>query len=136
MAACECCEDPLECEEERHLSGKPRRFVPVSGRLMKTAGEPPIAAVNCGGTTSASPRPHEERGAYFYLEVSFHMQESMYQGSRFQGRIWTSDLPAYIGQRVKLAGWLHRYRQLSAVSFLILRDAKGLAQIVIEDREL
>lgn len=64
------------------------------------------------------------------------MQPSIYQDSRFQGRIWTGDLPAQVGQRVKLAGWLHRFRQLSAVSFLILRDAKGLAQIVIEDAEL
>jgi hypothetical protein len=36
---------------------------------------------------------------------------------------------------VQLAGWLHRFRQLSQVSFLILRDGKGLAQVVIEDPE-
>src|SRR5262250_1753680 len=41
-----------------------------------------------------------------------------------------------IGTRVKLAGWLHRLRQLSNLSFLILRDARGLAQIVIEDAAL
>jgi nondiscriminating aspartyl-tRNA synthetase len=51
-------------------------------------------------------------------------------------RIWTTDLPAHAGQRVRLAGWLHRLRRLSNVTFLILRDSKGLAQIVVEDPAL
>src|SRR5438876_9354984 len=48
-------------------------------------------------------------------------------------RIWTTDLGSYAGERIRLAGWLHRLRRLSNVSFLILRDAKGLAQIVVDD---
>ncbi len=48
-------------------------------------------------------------------------------------RIWSSELVQHVGQRVRLSGWLHRFRQLSEVSFLILRDAQGLAQAVIED---
>jgi nondiscriminating aspartyl-tRNA synthetase len=48
-------------------------------------------------------------------------------------RIWTTELGRHTGQRVRLAGWLHRFRQLSEVSFLILRDGKGTAQIVVED---
>ncbi|GIV95625.1 MAG: aspartate--tRNA(Asp/Asn) ligase [Herpetosiphonaceae bacterium] len=51
-------------------------------------------------------------------------------------RIWTTQLRAHVGKRVRLAGWLQRLRQLSHVSFLILRDGKGTAQIVIEDQEL
>ncbi len=51
-------------------------------------------------------------------------------------RIWTTELPQYVGQRVRLAGWLHHLRQLKDLTFLILRDGKGLAQIVIEDAEL
>src|SRR5687767_7710757 len=51
-------------------------------------------------------------------------------------RIWTTDLPAHAGQRVRLAGWLHRLRQLSHVSFLVLRDARGLAQVVVDDPAL
>jgi nondiscriminating aspartyl-tRNA synthetase len=50
-------------------------------------------------------------------------------------RIWSTELAAHAGQPVQLAGWLHRFRQLSQVSFLILRDGKGLAQVVIEDPE-
>jgi len=52
------------------------------------------------------------------------------------GRIWTTEIGQHAGERVQLAGWLHRLRQLKDVSFLVLRDAKGLAQIVIEDPAL
>ena len=51
-------------------------------------------------------------------------------------RIRTTEIGAHVGERVRLAGWLHRLRQLSNVSFLILRDGYGLAQIVVEDQEL
>jgi nondiscriminating aspartyl-tRNA synthetase len=48
-------------------------------------------------------------------------------------RTWTSELPRRCGERVLLKGWLHRLRRLSGVSFLVLRDARGLAQVVIDD---
>jgi nondiscriminating aspartyl-tRNA synthetase len=51
-------------------------------------------------------------------------------------RVWTTELAAETGRRVVLEGWLHRFRQLSHVSFLILRDARGLAQIVVDDADL
>jgi nondiscriminating aspartyl-tRNA synthetase len=35
---------------------------------------------------------------------------------------------------VRLAGWLHRRRRLSRVTFLIVRDRSGLAQVVVGDR--
>ncbi|HKA13225.1 MAG TPA: amino acid--tRNA ligase-related protein, partial [Candidatus Dormibacteraeota bacterium] len=48
-------------------------------------------------------------------------------------RTWTSELPRKSGQRVLLKGWLHRLRRLSGVSFLVLRDARGLVQVVVDD---
>jgi nondiscriminating aspartyl-tRNA synthetase len=48
-------------------------------------------------------------------------------------RKWTADLGGHVGERVRLAGWVHHVRRLSKLSFLILRDASGLAQIVVED---
>jgi nondiscriminating aspartyl-tRNA synthetase len=51
-------------------------------------------------------------------------------------RTWSIQIGARVGERVRLAGWLHRLRQLSGLSFLILRDGKGLAQIVVEDPAL
>lgn len=50
-----------------------------------------------------------------------------------QDRVWTIHLGQHTGERVVLAGWLHRLRRLSGVSFLILRDRTGTAQVVIED---
>lgn len=51
-------------------------------------------------------------------------------------RIWSTALGQHAGERVHLAGWLHRFRQLSNVSFLILRDAQGLAQVVVDEPAL
>jgi len=51
-------------------------------------------------------------------------------------RILASELPAHAGERVCLQGWLHRLRRLSEVTFLVLRDASGLAQVVVHDRAL
>jgi nondiscriminating aspartyl-tRNA synthetase len=47
-------------------------------------------------------------------------------------RILTTELSGHAGARVRLAGWLHHQRRLSRVSFLVLRDRAGLAQIVLE----
>ncbi|MFL6016755.1 MAG: amino acid--tRNA ligase-related protein [Gaiellaceae bacterium] len=47
-------------------------------------------------------------------------------------RILTTELAAHAGERVLLQGWLHRRRELSRVSFLVLRDRAGLAQVVVE----
>ena len=49
-------------------------------------------------------------------------------------RIWTTQLGEHAGERVRLAGWLHRLRRLSEISFLILRDAKGLTVTTIFKR--
>ncbi|GIF68221.1 aspartate--tRNA(Asp/Asn) ligase [Asanoa ishikariensis] len=48
-------------------------------------------------------------------------------------RILSSQLPAYAGRTVTVAGWVHRRRVLKAVAFLIMRDRAGLVQIVITD---
>ncbi|HLZ70645.1 MAG TPA: aspartate--tRNA(Asn) ligase [Dehalococcoidia bacterium] len=51
-------------------------------------------------------------------------------------RIFASELPNHAGERVRLQGWLHRLRRLSEVTFLVLRDASGLAQVVVHDSAL
>ena len=48
-------------------------------------------------------------------------------------RILTSELPNHVGKRVLVAGWLHHQRQLSKLSFLVLRDRRGLAQVIVEE---
>lgn len=51
--------------------------------------------------------------------------------SKPPNRTLTADLPASIDRHVTVEGWVHRRRRLSAVSFLLVRDRSGLAQVVI-----
>jgi nondiscriminating aspartyl-tRNA synthetase len=46
-------------------------------------------------------------------------------------RVLSAELPAHVGERVTIAGWLHRRRELKSVTFLIIRDRAGLAQVVL-----
>jgi nondiscriminating aspartyl-tRNA synthetase len=51
-------------------------------------------------------------------------------------RTLAADLPAYAeraGEQVRLSGWIHRRRRLSGLSFVVLRDRSGQAQVVVKD---
>ncbi len=48
-------------------------------------------------------------------------------------RTLSSGLAERIGDRVRIEGWIHRRRRLAAVTFLIVRDRAGLAQVVVSD---
>ncbi|GIH90243.1 aspartate--tRNA(Asn) ligase [Planobispora siamensis] len=48
-------------------------------------------------------------------------------------RVLAADLPAHVGRTVRLSGWLHRRRELKSVSFLVVRDRSGLAQVVLRE---
>ncbi len=49
-------------------------------------------------------------------------------------RILTRELEAHVGREVCLAGWVHRIRELGAVSFVLLRDRSGVAQLVYQGK--
>jgi nondiscriminating aspartyl-tRNA synthetase len=53
-----------------------------------------------------------------------------------QERVLAVQLGQHVGEQVTLCGWLHHLRRLSSVSFLIVRDRSGMAQVVIEDPQL
>jgi len=46
-------------------------------------------------------------------------------------RVLAADVPQHVGERISIAGWLHRRRELKSVAFLIIRDRSGLAQVVL-----
>jgi nondiscriminating aspartyl-tRNA synthetase len=48
-------------------------------------------------------------------------------------RILSSQLTAHVGATVTIAGWVHRRRLLKSVAFLIVRDAEGLSQVVVDE---
>jgi nondiscriminating aspartyl-tRNA synthetase len=48
-------------------------------------------------------------------------------------RVWTVELAAHVGESVAVVGWLHRLRRLSSITFLVVRDGRGLAQVVLDD---
>lgn len=50
-------------------------------------------------------------------------------------RIYTSEVAAHLGERVRLAGWLHALRRLGGINFLVLRDARGMVQVVVDSAE-
>ena len=52
-------------------------------------------------------------------------------GVLVMSRVLSADLSKHVGERVTIAGWLHRRRELKSVTFLILRDRSGLAQVVL-----
>jgi nondiscriminating aspartyl-tRNA synthetase len=48
-------------------------------------------------------------------------------------RTLSSDLPQHTGERVLVQGWLHHRRELSNLTFLIVRDRTGLTQVIVDD---
>lgn len=50
-------------------------------------------------------------------------------------RSLSAQLTEQVGAQVLVKGWLHNFRALGKISFLILRDRDGLVQVVVEDKE-
>ncbi|HYF73545.1 MAG TPA: OB-fold nucleic acid binding domain-containing protein, partial [Nocardioides sp.] len=49
-------------------------------------------------------------------------------------RTLCSQLPTTApGETVRLQGWVHRRREMAALTFLVVRDRSGLAQVVVRD---
>jgi nondiscriminating aspartyl-tRNA synthetase len=46
-------------------------------------------------------------------------------------RVLSAAVPAHVGERIAIAGWVHRRRELKSLTFLIVRDRAGLAQVVL-----
>jgi aspartyl/asparaginyl-tRNA synthetase len=50
-------------------------------------------------------------------------------------RILSSELKDHIGQQVHVEGWLHKKRLLGGLTFINVRDRRGLTQVVIQDKD-
>ncbi|GCF06717.1 aspartate--tRNA(Asn) ligase [Dictyobacter arantiisoli] len=47
-------------------------------------------------------------------------------------RIRTSEISSHVGTRIRVAGWLHSFRRLGGITFLVVRDGWGIMQAVAE----
>jgi len=50
-------------------------------------------------------------------------------------RIRTDEVTSHVGERVKLAGWMHNWRDMGKLGFLVLRDGAGTFQAVLDNPE-
>lgn len=50
-------------------------------------------------------------------------------------RTLSSDLKSHIGQKVMIEGWLHKKRLLGGLTFINVRDRRGLVQVVIDNKD-
>src|SRR5476651_1692213 len=50
-------------------------------------------------------------------------------------RVLSSDVKDHTGQSVHIEGWLHKKRLLGGLTFINVRDRRGLVQIVIQDKD-
>ena len=48
-------------------------------------------------------------------------------------RVRTTEIPAHLGQRVRVQGWMQTLRLLGGINFVIVRDGWGTVQAVTED---
>jgi nondiscriminating aspartyl-tRNA synthetase len=46
-------------------------------------------------------------------------------------RVMSGELEKHVGASIRLCGWVHRRRELARVTFLVVRDRAGLAQVVV-----
>ena len=49
-------------------------------------------------------------------------------------RTLLAEIDQHLGKEVTVTGWVHRLRELGAISFVLLRDRSGQAQLVVEGK--
>lgn len=50
-------------------------------------------------------------------------------------RVLSSEVKDHVGSQVHIEGWLHKKRLLGGLTFINVRDRKGLVQVVIQDKD-
>lgn len=53
-----------------------------------------------------------------------------------KNRILINELKTRVGEEIILAGWMHRFRNLGKVAFIVLRDRTGMVQCVLNPNEI
>lgn len=53
-----------------------------------------------------------------------------------KNRIYINSLKEKIGKTVTIAGWMHRFRNMGKIAFVVLRDKTGSVQCVVEEKDI
>ena len=53
-----------------------------------------------------------------------------------EDRVLIKDLPAHMGKRVYIAGWIHSTRKQGSLAFILIRDRTGIAQVVASGKDV
>ncbi|BBM81905.1 Asp-tRNA(Asn)/Glu-tRNA(Gln) amidotransferase subunit GatA [Candidatus Uabimicrobium amorphum] len=56
-----------------------------------------------------------------------------YKAQPQHSRIYNNDLANHVAKEVTICGWVHKINKLGGVEFMIIRDATGFAQVVVEN---
>jgi aspartyl-tRNA(Asn)/glutamyl-tRNA(Gln) amidotransferase subunit A len=127
------------------LIGRPLeedRLIQISGAVERERGAsfaPPLGAIIANGATEAEdlPRIHpRESGrampAYTPEYIREISESYMRRETEARPRAFCSGLADKVGQRVTIAGWIHRKKSLGGIEFFELRDRTGFTQLVLE----
>src|SRR5215467_6561906 len=49
-------------------------------------------------------------------------------------RVLSNEVAKHVGETVHIEGWLHKKRLLGGLTFINVRDRRGLVQVVIQDK--
>lgn len=50
-------------------------------------------------------------------------------------RILSNSVAEHIGTQISISGWIHKKRLMGGLSFINIRDRKGLVQVLVEDKD-
>lgn len=50
-------------------------------------------------------------------------------------RVLSSDVKSHAGKTIRIEGWLHKKRLLGGLTFINVRDRRGLVQVVLQDKD-
>ena len=50
-------------------------------------------------------------------------------------RTLTNEMSAHIGEQITIQGWLHKKRLLGGLNFITLRDRRGIAQSLLDNKD-
>lgn len=94
---------------------------------------PPLENVDTQQQTTVQKNVSVENKLHQSFNEQLQQVSASYKAQTPHTRIYNNDLANHVGKQVTVCGWIHKINKLGGVEFLIIRDATGLAQVVVEN---